>query len=104
MTPDYVNIDAGGRHSSGRSFRSLADEYADFATRLRGGWGDEAPLPYEEFSGPYRELRRTLLDACDRLDGHLRHTGNGQVIMAEVNVAAEHINTMNVTPTGQARA
>lgn len=104
MTPEYVKIDAGGRDSAGRSLRRLADEYADFVAGLRGEWGEDAPLPYEEFSGPYRELRRTLLDACDLLGGHLRHAGHGQVIMAENNVEVEHINTMNVTSTGQSRA
>jgi hypothetical protein len=88
-------IDAYGRFSSGRSFRTLADEHADFVAGLRGEWGDEAPLPYEEFAVPYLKLRRHLLDECERLGGDLRRVGDGQVVMAERNTHTEFVNTMS---------
>ncbi|MFE3451989.1 hypothetical protein ACFXJ8_24020 [Nonomuraea sp. NPDC059194] len=92
---DHVTIDADGRSSSGRSFRALADEHADFAAGLRSEWTDEAPLPYEEFSVPYLTLRRDLLDACERLGKHLRQAGDGQVVMAERNTHTEYVNMKN---------
>lgn len=104
MTSDQVIVDASGRHSSGRCFRTLADEYADYAAGLRGAWGDEAPFPYEEFAIPYRQLRRSLLDACDQLGDRLRHAGDGQVVMAETNISVEHVNTVGITQAGQVEA
>jgi hypothetical protein len=86
---DHVTIDADGRRSSGRSFRTLADEHDGFTTGLRQAWGSESPLPYEEFAVPYSELRRSLLEGCERLGERLRHSGDGQVGMAEVNTRTE---------------
>ncbi|ACZ89183.1 hypothetical protein Aros01_06659 [Streptosporangium roseum] len=45
-------------------------------------------MPCEEFAGPYRELRRTLLEECRHLGERLRDTGDGQVVMADTDVAA----------------
>ncbi|MGN9840075.1 hypothetical protein ACTMTI_18310 [Nonomuraea sp. H19] len=88
-------IDAYGRFSSGRCFGTLAHEHADFVAGLRSEWGDETPLPYEEFAVPYLRLRRHLLDECERLGEDLRRVGDGQVVMAERNVHTEFVNTMS---------
>lgn len=84
MLPAQVTIDADSRYSSGRGLRTLADEYAQFTEGLPSRWRDETPLPYEKFAGPYRELRRTLLEECRQLGERLRHTGDGQVGMADM--------------------
>ncbi|MFF5213232.1 hypothetical protein [Streptosporangium sp. NPDC000396] len=97
---DGVVIDAHSRSASGHAFGKLADEHADFVAGLRSEWGEEAPLPYEEFSGPYLRLRRNLLDECERLGANLRHVGDGQVVMAERNREAERASTMRDTPAG----
>lgn len=89
MNPNEVTIDAGGRRASGRRFGTLADEYAAFGAGLRAGWTEASPLPYEEFAVPYLEFRRALLEDCDRLGEHLRRSGDGQVVMAEINTLAE---------------
>ena len=97
---DEVVIDAYGRFASGRAFGTLANEHADFVAGLRSEWGEESPLPYEEFSVPYLELRRNLLDECERLGGNLRYVGDGQVFMAERNTDAEYASMMRDTPGG----
>ncbi|MEV0195966.1 hypothetical protein [Nonomuraea sp. NPDC050691] len=89
MDPNEVTIDADGRRASGRRFGTLADEYAAFGAGLRAEWTEVSPLPYEEFSMPYQEFRHALLEDCDRLGEHLRHSRDGQVVMAEVNTLAE---------------
>ncbi|GAA3677825.1 hypothetical protein GCM10022224_047370 [Nonomuraea antimicrobica] len=97
---DEVVADASGRFASGRSFRTLADEHADFVAGLRGQWDEEAPLPYEEFAVPYLQLRRNLLDECERLGGNLRYVGDGQVFMAERNTDAEDASTIGSAVAG----
>lgn len=39
MLPEQVTIDADGRYPSGRGFRALADEYAQFTEGLRSRRG-----------------------------------------------------------------
>ncbi|MBB6346560.1 hypothetical protein ACWGH8_38380 [Nonomuraea muscovyensis] len=89
MDPYDVTIDAGGRRASGLRYGTLADDHAAFTAELRAGWSEMSPLPYEEFAAPYLEFRRTLLEGCELLGEHLRHSGAGQVVMAEVNTLAE---------------
>ncbi|MEV8633515.1 hypothetical protein AB0395_17830 [Streptosporangium sp. NPDC051023] len=101
MTSEEITIDADGRYAAGRGFQTLADEYVQFVEGLRGQRGDEAPLPYTEFSGPYLELRDALLGECRQLGEHLRRTGDGQVVMAERNVATEQVNTANAVWLGE---
>ena len=99
-----TTIDANGRHHSGRRFQALAGEHAGFLERLRSRWAEESPLPYEEFTLPYLELRSSLLEDCARLGGKLSDAGNGQVVMAGRNVDVEHVNTANAASAAQVRA
>ncbi|MFC7649015.1 hypothetical protein ACFQX6_57755 [Streptosporangium lutulentum] len=91
-----MTVDAVGRRRSGQGFQTLVGEYALFAAGLRSRWNDESPLPYEEFAGPYRDLRRTLLEGCERLGEDLCHTGDGQIVMAARNEHVEHLGVTNV--------
>ncbi|MFG3437971.1 hypothetical protein ACGF0J_12095 [Nonomuraea sp. NPDC047897] len=104
MNPDEVTIDAGGRRASGCRFGTLADEYAAFGAGLRTAWTEVSPLPYEEFAVPYQDFRRALLEDCDRLGEHLRHSGDGQVVMAEVNTLAEQAAEAVVEGAREGRA
>lgn len=104
VEPNEVTIDAGGRHAAGRRFGMLADEYAAFGAALRSGWTEASPLPYEEFAVPYLEFRRALLEDCDRLGEHLRRSGDGQVVMAEINTMAEHAAEAGVEAAREGRA
>lgn len=99
-----IAIDSGGRYASGQRFQTLADEYAQFFAELRSELGDASPLPYEDFSGPYHELKKTLLDRCELLGGQLCDAGDGQVAMAGRNVVAEHVNTVNSSRAGLVQA
>ncbi|MEQ4723235.1 hypothetical protein [Nonomuraea sp. B19D2] len=92
-----ITIDAGGRDSSGRAFGALAGEYSEYVNGL--GWGDEAPLPYEEFAVGYHELTANLRAACERLAGSLDRAGAGQVAMAAINTSTELANS-GLTYTG----
>ncbi|GAA0332883.1 hypothetical protein NE235_29810 [Actinoallomurus spadix] len=99
-----IRIDADGRHTSGRGFRTLAEEYQEFVGRLEQEWGEESPLPYLAFSEPYSRLRRSLLERCEQLGTALRDTGDGQTIMAETNVATEHLLATLAERAGQVEA
>ncbi|MDN3352301.1 hypothetical protein [Actinomadura sp. DC4] len=93
---ERIVIDAEGRASSGRSFQTLASDYARFVERLRSQWPEQSPLPYAEFAGPYLESRNALLQGCEQLGTATRDAGEGQAVMAGRNRETEDINTGRV--------
>ncbi|MEV0147639.1 MULTISPECIES: hypothetical protein [unclassified Nonomuraea] len=99
-----VAIDAGGRSSSGRRFLILTEEYGQFIAESRERWGNELPLPYEEFAEPYNELRNELLDDCRGLGTTLLGIGDGQIVMSGRNMDVEQVNTMNALRLGRGPA
>ncbi|MEV4097904.1 hypothetical protein [Streptosporangium saharense] len=104
MADEQVTIDVGGRHASGHGFQMLAGEYARYTAELRSRWGERSPLPYEEIATPYLELRNELLAECEQLGGDLTHIGDGQVVMAARNTAAEYANMTNALRLDQDRS
>ena len=75
---DRLSAGLGGREAAGRNYRTLADEYAEFAGSLRSSLGGNL-LDLPEISGPYRELVTNLHERCRQVEMRLRHAGDGQV-------------------------
>ncbi|WP_285779260.1 hypothetical protein [Microtetraspora sp. NBRC 13810] len=101
MADDQVIIDANGRYASGRGFQSLASDYTQFASGMRGHLSGDRPLPYEEISGPYSELMDDLIAGCEQLGSMLSNAGTGQVVMADGSVEAERVGIENISRLGQ---
>ncbi|NUW31464.1 hypothetical protein HTZ77_08505 [Nonomuraea sp. SMC257] len=78
---EQVSVSLDGREAAGRNYRTLADEYAQFAAGLRGSLsGGLLDLP--EINGPYGELVTNLHERCRQVEMRLRHAGDGQVAAA----------------------
>jgi hypothetical protein len=90
---DGVTIDARGRELSGRDFRRLADEHASVTARLRAGL--EAGCGDEEIAGQCAKLVQNLLNGHEEVGSGLGLAGDGQVVMARRNVAAEDADIRN---------
>ncbi|WP_214408841.1 hypothetical protein [Sphaerisporangium fuscum] len=75
---DQLSASLGGREASGRNYRALADEYAEFTGSLRSSLGGNL-LDLPEISGPYGELVSNLHERCRQVEMQLRHAGDGQI-------------------------
>lgn len=92
MTSDEIAWDVAGRQASGESFRSLAYDRQQSHQSLRAQLGDECPLPYPEFAGPYQAFMNALFDTSADLTTDFDRTGDGQALMAARNAEAEAAN------------
>ncbi|MGP3928855.1 hypothetical protein [Nonomuraea sp. KM88] len=94
--PDVLAIDADGRRTSGREFQALADQHEQLTAALRGSLRAGSGLPFEEIEGPFNQLAEHLLHHHVAAGDGLRVAGDGQVVMADRNLAVEQLNTANV--------
>ncbi|TDD01988.1 hypothetical protein E1292_24665 [Nonomuraea deserti] len=94
--PDGLVIDADGRRASGRDFQALADQHEQLTAALRGSLEAGSGLPFEEIDGPFNQLAEHLLHHHIATGDGLRVAGDGQVVMADRNVAVEQLNSAAV--------